>query len=62
MTFVIVASDKPHDLSRLETTDVLLTEQQLNEYLNKEKPLILRDEYVPVDNLLAPVFEDSFRM
>ena len=32
----------------------------LRAYLNERDPLVLTDDYVPVDNLLAPVFEERF--
>jgi len=59
-TVVVVASQRPHDLSALGDF-TLLPQERLDAYLAKEKPLILTDDYVPVDNLLAPVFEDSHR-
>jgi spermidine synthase len=59
-TFVVVASDQPADLSAL-TVDTPLTPEALAEYMNLDKPLVLTDDYVPVDNLLAPVFADSHR-
>lgn len=58
-TFVIVASRHSITYQPDADQDQPLTEQTLNEYLNLEPPLILTDDYVPVDNLLAPVFEDS---
>ena len=60
-TFVIVAGQQPLDLSRLSVNHQPLSEEELEAYLSLDPPLILTDEYVPVDNLLAPVFEDSYR-
>jgi spermidine synthase len=59
-TLVVAASQKPLDLSSLVAWTPL-SQEELAAYLALEKPLILTDEYVPVDNLLAPVFEDSHR-
>jgi spermidine synthase len=67
MTFVLVASQRPVDLSELSipsgptTESPVLAAEDLQAYLDQEPPLILTDEFVPVDNLLAPVFEDSHR-
>ena len=58
-TFVIVASKQPVDLSHLPPSERPLALEELEEYLAGEDPIILTDEYVPVDNLLAPVFRDS---
>lgn len=60
-TFVIAASQAPIDLSRLNPLYKPLSKEELDEYLQMEPPLILTDDYVPVDNLLAPVFDDSHR-
>jgi hypothetical protein len=32
----------------------------LNDYLRRTYSVVLRDEYAPVDNLIAPVFEERF--
>ncbi len=65
-TYVIVASDD--DLSAAELQQIAATNpdwrqaaaemktHRLNSFLKKESPLILSDDYVPTDNLLAPVF------
>jgi len=58
-TFVIVAARQPLNLGALRHRP--LEVQELEAYLAQEKPLILSDDFVPVDNLLAPVFEDSAR-
>jgi len=59
-TFVVVASQQPLDLAHLPVGSEPLSEQDLADYLHLDPPLILTDEYVPVDNLLAPVFEDAY--
>jgi len=58
-TFVIVASKQPYDLSHLPSSERPIPEDELAEYLAMGDPIVLTDEYVPVDNLLAPVFRDS---
>lgn len=59
-TFVVVASQRPHDLPNLLTDYVPLSEEGLRSYLELEPALILTDDRAPVDNLMAPVVEDSF--
>ncbi len=58
-TFVIVGSRQPLDLSYLSSEYQPVGEQELEAYLTLERPLVLTDDYVPVDNLLAPVVADS---
>lgn len=58
-TFVIVGSRQPLDLSYLPRQYQPVPEEELEAYLALEPPLILTDDYVPVDNLLAPVVSDS---
>ncbi len=60
-TMVVVASQRPLDFSHMSPLEGPLAESTLQAYLDVEPPLILTDDFVPVDNLLAPVFEDSFR-
>jgi len=60
-TWVIVASQSPPDLSAVKSPSTPLPDEELEAYLALEKPIILTDDYVPVDNLLAPVFVDSER-
>jgi spermidine synthase len=59
-TFVIAASQVSLDLSGVPDTDYTpWSEEQLADFLAAEPPLVLSDDYVPVDNLLAPVYQDS---
>ena len=60
-TFVIVASRQPLDLTYLKDDLKPLSQDELNAYLAVEEPLILTDDFVPVDHLLAPVYVDSER-
>ncbi|MBI3734175.1 MAG: fused MFS/spermidine synthase [Chloroflexi bacterium] len=65
-TYVVVAGDS--SLNAVELAQIAATKPdwaraaaemkplRLRSYLNKESPLILSDDYVPTDNLLAPVF------
>ncbi|MHB9034833.1 MAG: fused MFS/spermidine synthase [Anaerolineae bacterium] len=60
-TFVIVAARHPIDLTYLGSAYHALSQDDLNAYLALEKPVILTDDYVPADILLAPVYVDSER-
>ena len=33
-----------------------MSQDELDEWLDSKRNILLRDDYVPVDNLLAPVF------
>jgi len=55
-TFVVVATDR--DMSQPPQSSWRLTPaEELNSYLAQEAPLILTDNYAPVDNLLLPVVD-----
>ncbi|MFQ6058706.1 MAG: fused MFS/spermidine synthase [Anaerolineae bacterium] len=68
-TFVIMASQKElatDEFAEIDGGDgerriakMILTEQELDELLAEGRRVILTDDYAPVDNLLAPVFEES---
>ena len=70
-TFVVIASPQALDLGQLisldggdgehQVRDWLLPGQTMEAILSAAAPIILTDDYVPVDNLLAPVFEESER-
>lgn len=70
-TFVVIASPQALDLELLasldggdgehQIRDWLLPAQQVEAMLSATAPIVLTDDYVPVDNLLAPVFEESER-
>ena len=69
-TCVIVASRRHIDMDdfisavRSRKGDQMMSHvvprQRLQEYLNDRPAVILTDDYVPVDNLIAPVFEERF--
>lgn len=67
-THVVVASQKPLDMdefvnfikSRDEMTSHVMPQERLQRYLADKKPIVLKDDYVPVDNLIAPIFEERF--
>jgi len=61
-TFVILGSQEPLVLDGLPPEYQPLGEEELESYLAEEPPLILTDDYVPVDNLIAPVVSASFTL
>jgi spermidine synthase len=60
-TIVIIASQNPLDefIRQPALESHFISSDDLTAYLEAETPLTLTDDYVPVDNLLAPVFADS---
>jgi hypothetical protein len=60
-TFIIVAGQQPADLTHLPRNQQPVSQDELAAYLAMDPPLVLTDDFVPVDNLLSPVFEDSGR-
>jgi spermidine synthase len=69
-TMVVVASPQKLDLDdftqtiQRETGDArvsyVIPQEHLQQYLSERYSVVLTDDYVPVDNLLAPVFEERF--
>jgi len=69
-TCVIVASRKDLDLNdfvrvigeggKKKVTAHVLADDLLRKYLEEHPSFILTDDYVPVDNLTAPIFEERF--
>jgi spermidine synthase len=46
--------------SQGEMTSALVPEPLLRDFIKRNPSIILRDDHAPVDNLIAPVFEDRF--
>ena len=68
-TCVVVASPQRLDMDDFvrtvkgkggEMTAHVMPQDQLQEYLKEHYSVILTDDYVPVDNLIAPIFEERF--
>jgi len=68
-TFVVVASPQKLDMDDFvkkvkrdggEMTSHVMPQDQLQEFLEDRYSVILTDDYVPVDNLVAPIFEERF--
>jgi spermidine synthase len=45
---------------REEMTSHVMPQDRLQQYLKERYSVILTDDYVPVDNLIAPIFEERF--
>jgi hypothetical protein len=43
-----------------EITSHAMPQDRLQQYLQERYSVILTDDYVPVDNLIAPIFEERF--
>jgi hypothetical protein len=43
-----------------EMTAHVMPQDQLQEYLKERYSVVLTDDYVPVDNLIALIFEERF--
>ena len=69
-TNVIVASPRKLDMDDFfrtikkkeedEMTAHVMPQDRLQQYLKERTSIILTDDYVPVDNLIAPIFEERF--
>lgn len=68
-TFVIVASPQKLDMKHFvekvkrdgeEMTSHVMSPERLQQFLHERTSVILTDDYVPVDNLIAPIFEERF--
>jgi spermidine synthase len=69
-TCVVVASPQRLDVDGFvravkgkddkEMTSHIMPQDRLQQYLKEHYSVILTDDYVPVDNLIAPIFEERF--
>ena len=69
-TCVVVASPQGLDMEGFvkavkgngdkEITSHVMPQDRLQQYLKERTSVILTDDYVPVDNLIAPIFEERF--
>jgi spermidine synthase len=69
-TMVVVASPQKLDLDDFSQTiqqgageegvSYVVPQEQLQQYLAERHSRVLTDDHVPVDNLLAPIFEERF--
>ena len=69
-TCVLVASPQRLDMDDFvkvvkgkegkEVTSQVMPQDRLQQYLKERYAVLLTDDYVPVDNLIAPIFEERF--
>jgi spermidine synthase len=69
-TFIVIAAKGGLDMKRFDawlktsprgmTKSVLVSDALKRELLTKGKSLVMTDDYAPVDNLIAPIFEERF--
>ncbi|MCX7723905.1 MAG: fused MFS/spermidine synthase [Thermodesulfovibrio sp.] len=65
-TFVVLAGDIDiESLKRFieknkDTTASIIPKSLFNDFINRKQAVVLTDDYAPVDNLIAPVFEERF--
>lgn len=69
-TFIVIASKGELDLKQFDVwlnnrmggkaKSVLVSDSVVQDLLTKRKAIVLTDNYAPVDNLIAPVFEERF--
>jgi len=68
--FIVVASfqkidlddfvEKIRKMDNKEMTSHVISQDRLQQYLKESYSVILTDDYVPVDNLTAPLFEETY--
>lgn len=69
-TFIVIASKGKLDMGAFdawleektdgESDSTLVSESLTDQLLTKHRPVVLTDDYAPVDNLIAPIFEERF--
>ncbi len=69
-TFIVIASNGHMDINNFirfvnaelknHAKSYVVPKGMVDDFLNKRYAIIIRDDYAPVDNLVAPVFEERF--
>lgn len=69
-TFIVLASNGSIDIDSFnnfietelarEATAAIVPKEIVSEFINRSKAIVLTDDYAPVDNLIAQVFEERF--
>lgn len=69
-TFIVIASKEKLDMGAFDTwlkgqthgkaNSAVVSESLTNQLLTRHKSVLLTDDYAPVDNLIAPIFEERF--
>ncbi len=69
-TFIVLACNGPIDIAEFDrfvkaqpkghVTAVVVPDSLMTDFLTKRQAITISDDYAPVDNLVAPVFEERF--
>jgi spermidine synthase len=69
-TFIVLASNSPLDMEDFRAhlaerlggraTSTIVPRHMVDRFVGKKEAIVIRDDYAPVDNLIAPVFEERF--
>ena len=69
-TFIVVASVKLLNMAEFDrwlkehytgdAKSALVSDELVRKLLTNNNSIVIRDDYAPVDNLIAPVFEERF--
>jgi spermidine synthase len=69
-TFIVLASNGTLDINAFDAfvkselghkaTAAVLPPDQLDRFANKEHSIVITDDHAPIDNLIAPIFEERF--
>jgi spermidine synthase len=69
-TFIVIAGNGNLDIKdfdahvkshlRDNSTSVVVPDHLMNEFMTKRSAITILDDYAPVDNLIAPIFEERF--
>lgn len=69
-TFIVLAGNGDFDISKFQSfvrerlgeraTSAIVPEDLMEEFINRKASIIISDDHAPIDNLIAPVFEERF--
>jgi hypothetical protein len=69
-TFIVIAGNGNLDIKDFDShvkshlrgnaTSVVVPDHLMDEFMTKRSSITIRDDYAPVDNLIAPIFEERF--
>jgi hypothetical protein len=69
-TFIVIAGKGHFDIASFQSfiqhrlgsraTSSIVPEDLMDEFINRKDAIVIRDDHAPIDNLVAPVFEERF--
>jgi spermidine synthase len=69
-TFIVIAGNGSFDISGFQAflaetlgkraTSAVVPDELMDEFINRKDAIVIRDDHAPIDNLVAPVFEERF--